>query len=335
MGKILTIVIPSYNTENHIDKCLPTMIREDFASDIEILLINDGSTDNTQKLLEKYAEHYPETIRVINKENGGHGSVINRGITEASGKYFRVIDGDDYVITDNLKKLVDLMKTTPDVDLICTPFYEEFVQSGNRVVAGEYAVVPGKILEFDIIASEMSCIALHAINYRTEMLKENNIKVQEKCFYEDREYNMFPIPHIHRILYYDFPVYVYELGVSGQSISLEKVVKNWKMLKVITKNLCEFYEREVAKGISHPKRDYLSRSICDVIKNTYGMFLKMSHGRDAAKLISEFNAECKEWSPKLYKEGDSGVVKLLRMDNYIIYSTVYVAFKRKRKKRGF
>ena len=119
--KILTIVVPSYNTELYIDECLPTIISSKSIDDIEILLVNDGSTDNTLKKARYFEELYPQSIRVIDKENGGHGSVINRGIKEATGKYFKVIDGDDWVDTAAFNQLVSCLKRV-DVDLVMNPY---------------------------------------------------------------------------------------------------------------------------------------------------------------------------------------------------------------------
>lgn len=334
MEKTLTIVVPSYNTEKYVEDCLPNMLDERFLHEIEILLIDDGSTDQTNVKLNEYEKKFPNSIRVISKENGGHGSVINRGIIEAKGKYFRVIDGDDTVIPDNMVKLIDVLKKN-DVDLVFQPFVENYIKRGEQRISCLSDLKVRCIYHFDEVAKTLKSIPMHSLNFKTDILKNNSIRVQEKCYYEDKEYMLYPVPHIKTIMYFDLPVYIYNIGVVGQSISPEKVVKNWKMLKIITKDLCEFYENEVKKEISNPKRDYLSRGICDVIKNTYGMFLKMPHGKDAYNLINQFNIECKGWSPKLYEEGNIGVIKLLRKENYLIYSAAYYLFKRKRKKRGF
>ena len=225
MNKVLTIVVPSYNTAKHIDSCLPTMINDQFIDDIEILLINDGSTDNTKDILCGYEEKYPNSIRVINKENGGHGSVINRGIKEAKGKYFKVVDGDDKVITENLGRLVKKLKII-NSDIVYTPFYQELVYKNVRKLMLSCRLEEGKEYSFDEISCKINGLPLHAINYKTKILQENNIKVQEKCYYEDKEYILYPIPFVKTLVYYDLPVYIYRIGVPGQSIkTLLKIKK--------------------------------------------------------------------------------------------------------------
>lgn len=333
MEKVLTIVVPSYNTEKHIDNSLPSLIADSISNKLEILLINDGSTDGTLERIKEFEKNYPNCIRVISKENGGHGSVINRGIKEAKGKYFRVIDGDDAVITENLIKLIENLEQC-DSDVVFSPYIMEFVQSGERVECDKYDLESGKEYSFDSLSKIINCIPLHGINYKTTLLKEHDIHVQEHCFYEDKEYIMYPIPFVNTATYYTDPIYIYRIGVPGQSISVEKVVKNWKMLKRITENLCIFYEN-LGEQVSKEKKQYLSTAICDVIKNTYGMFLKMPYDTKNVNYIKEFSEECQKWSPNLYDDSDKGVIRLLRSNSKIIYAICYVMFRQKMKNRGF
>lgn len=334
--KHLTIVVPSYNTEAYIDTCLPTMIDERYIQDIEILLINDGSTDRTKEMLEKYEKQYPESIKVINKENGGHGSVINRGIQEATGRYFRVIDGDDFVDTDNLYKLVDKLKSI-DSDIVFTSLYEEILTKNKNFLRFSYSnVEEGKVYLFDDICLRIGCIPLHAINYRTSLLKNNKIRVQEKCYYEDKEYILYPIPFVKTIAYYNFPVYHYRIGVPGQSVSTEKVLKNKKMLELITQNLCVFYENTLSnQDISNVKKQYLSNAICEVIKNMYGIYLKFPLGVEPLKMIKNATLQCRNWSPNLYRESNVGIIKFLRKNSCFVYLVAYISFRLVRMIRGF
>ena len=333
--KVLTIVVPSYNTSVHINACLPTMIDNQFIDKIEILLINDGSTDQTETLLKQYEKKYPDSIRVISKENGGHGSVINRGIQEATGKYFRVVDGDDPLITKNLNGLINKMSKL-DSDIVFTPYYQDNIGTGERALCCTSDLKMGVEYKFEDVAGNLQCIPLHAISFKTSLLRDNHIHVQEKCFYEDEEYILYPIPYVNTITYYSEPVYIYRIGVPGQSISVEKVIKNRKMLETITENLCLFYEREVDQGLSKGKELYLSSAICDVIRNMYGMFLKMPRSRETMSLINEFNKKCGQWSPTLYlKSGEDTAINLIRKNNYLLYSCAHVLFKQKMKKRGF
>ena len=95
--KILSIVVPTYNVEKYLERCIDSLVYDEkVLNDLEILIVNDGSKDNSLQIAKKYEKQYPNTIKVIDKENGGHGSTINAGLKVATGKYFRVIDSGHF-----------------------------------------------------------------------------------------------------------------------------------------------------------------------------------------------------------------------------------------------
>ena len=133
MQKILTITIPSYNVEAYIVATLDTMVTINNLDLLEILVVNDGSKDNTVAVAQQYVDKYPNSVRIIDKENGGHGSTINAGIREATGKYFKVVDADDWVDTENLDLLIEYLQET-DVDNVLSPYYKVFVDENSSIL---------------------------------------------------------------------------------------------------------------------------------------------------------------------------------------------------------
>ena len=119
--KVLTITIPSYNVEAYLEECLESFVNSEVMEEIEVLVVNDGSSDSTAEIAQRYADKYPETFRLINKENGGHGSTINTGIKEAKGKYFKVVDGDDWVDTRSFIRLVKVLKES-EADIVASNY---------------------------------------------------------------------------------------------------------------------------------------------------------------------------------------------------------------------
>lgn len=108
-NKVLTIVIPTYNMEKFISRCLDSLLILNI-NDVEILVINDGSRDNSSKIAHEYQEKYPLSIKVIDKENGNYGSCINVALSMATGKYFRILDADDYFDNKSFANYVDMLK---------------------------------------------------------------------------------------------------------------------------------------------------------------------------------------------------------------------------------
>ncbi|MCU5752847.1 glycosyltransferase family 2 protein [Lactococcus lactis] len=158
---------------------MPYLIDERIISDIEILIVSDGSKDNTVSVAQKWADKYPDSIRVIDKENGGHGSTINRGILEATGKYFKVVDGDDWVVTENFVKLVEFLKKS-DVDLINNPYFEHDEVTAEKKLMMELKIPANHIMDHEEIIGEIKIPPMHTITYRTSILKDNDIKIDEK-----------------------------------------------------------------------------------------------------------------------------------------------------------
>ena len=159
MSKTLTIIIPSYNTSTFIDASMRTMLENRNIDNLEIIIVDDGSKDNTAELARAYVEKYPQNVRLISKANGGHGSAINVGVQEATGKYFKVIDGDDYVDTEELAQLIDQLKCN-DSDLFVSYYTTVSDTTGEETVIGpqDWSFIPDrtKIAENCIINSEQA-----------------------------------------------------------------------------------------------------------------------------------------------------------------------------------
>ena len=117
-NKLLTIAMPSYNAEQYLPDTIPTILSAKNAHLIDLLIVNDGSSDNTEEIAKKFERNYPDIVRVLNKPNGGHGSAVNAGIKNAYGTYFKVVDADDWVDTDNLDDLIEYLKEWVDFSRI-------------------------------------------------------------------------------------------------------------------------------------------------------------------------------------------------------------------------
>ena len=91
--KILSVAIPSYNSQDYMRKCVESLLPA--GNDIEIIIVNDGSKDRTGEIAEEYASRYPGIVKAVHQENGGHGEAVNTGLKNATGLYFKVVDSDD------------------------------------------------------------------------------------------------------------------------------------------------------------------------------------------------------------------------------------------------
>ena len=199
MNKILTITVPSYNAESYLLETIPTMLSVSNPEKLEIIIVNDGSKDNTLAVAQQLKENYPETIVIVDKENGGHGSTINSGIKIATGKYFKVVDADDWIESKNLSELIYYLEKCND-DEVISPFVKIYTDKNTEEIYSYKPKLNQKTYQYDEFLSEINELPkMHAICIKTEILQENNIQIDENCFYVDLEYNVFPMPYIKTI----------------------------------------------------------------------------------------------------------------------------------------
>jgi glycosyltransferase involved in cell wall biosynthesis len=244
--KILTVSIAAYNIQKYIEECLNSFISEKLYETLEVLIINDGSTDKTAQIAQRYADKYPDIFKLINKENGGHGSTINTAVKLASGKYFKPVDGDDWIDTKNLVYIIKQLQET-DADMVITDFYEYYSNSGEKKIFSCSSIQHEILSDFHKYFTN-TMIYYHNITYKTSLLRNNNIHFSEKIFYDDTEFVLFPMPYINTFYYIPLALYYYRLERDGQSISIEGIIKHKADLQQVIINIFHFYRLNTRHG---------------------------------------------------------------------------------------
>jgi len=286
--KILSITIPSYNTAKYIDECLPYLIDEAIIDEVELLIVSDGSKDDTVAVASRWAEKYPTSIKVIDKKNGGHGSTINRGIQEATGKYFKVVDGDDWVKTENLVRLVNFLRNN-DVDLINNPYFEHDEQTREETLMMALDVPAGQIKVYPQIVEKIKIPPMHTVTYKTSILKDNNIRIDEKMFYVDVEYITYPLPFVKTQVYLDFPVYVYRVNSGTQSMAIGNMVKNRKMHYTMLQHQWDFI-KGLSTDVAAPVRRALLQRFSELVLAQYVVCLSIDDKEVRKRETADFTA---------------------------------------------
>ncbi len=321
MEKIITFSVAAYNVENYLEKLMTSLLNSETAEFIEVLVVNDGSTDKTAEIAEKYVKNFPDTVRLINKQNGGHGSTINRGIEEASGKYFKAIDGDDWVDSSALAKLIVGLKTT-SADMIVTN-YRKCFSDGREEDVTFSGLADGREYEFDEAAAKAGRMSYHSVIFKTDILKRHHIRLDEKCFYVDTEYILFPVPYLNSVFYFDIPLYCYRLGETGQSVSPVSRIKHCADSYRVSESLFKFYGSGLPE-MSERKNDYILFVIGGHCAwHLYTLILFRPSAKNKRNLI-DFENEIRNNHPEIYREmeqlGDqSRIIKSLRRSKYVLY----------------
>ena len=325
--KTLTIVVPAYNVEKYLKRCLDSVKLESVMSDIEVLIVNDGSKDSTPEIAMEYERRYPQTYRLINKENGGHGSTINTGIQQATGKYFKVVDGDDWLNTDELQQYIEILKEH-DEDVIATDF--QCVQDETYNLLESWQATSneehyGKTVRID--SGEIKePIKLHSFTIKTKILQEHNITIDEHCFYVDSEFVFYPIKYVDTVYYHKAKVYMYRLGRDGQSMNMKSMQKNINQHLTVLKHLLEDYDS--CKDNLHPaKRAYIERGISLVVEIQFKIYISMGLQKGTRKQCKEWDTELKRRYPEVYAATDRKSIDLIRKTNYMILPVGALALK--------
>ncbi|MBP9001902.1 MAG: glycosyltransferase family 2 protein [Lachnospiraceae bacterium] len=226
--KLLTIAIPSYNSENYLSKCIESLLPG--GEDVEILVVNDGSKDNTSAIGHEYEAKYPGIVKVIDKENGGHGSAVNAGVEHATGLFFKVVDSDDWVkksaYLEILDKLKDFAGSDVIIDMLISNFvYEKEGAAKKKVMRYEHALPKDTVFTWNDVGHffKGQYILMHSVIYRTKLLRECGMKLPDHTFYVDNIFVYEPLPYVKNMYYMDVNFYRYYIGREDQSVN-EKVM---------------------------------------------------------------------------------------------------------------
>lgn len=256
---ILTIAIPAYNVELYIEETILSLVKSNYADKIEILIINDGSSDKTAEVSQTLADKYP-SVKVINKKNGGHGSAINTGLKNATGKYFRLLDGDDWFDTKELDNYLSRLQNET-ADLVLTDYVECFIKSNLRRPVSYYSNIP-EYSELDLSEIEFTewGTTLPTSTIKTSLLKSFGLKIDEHCFYVDQEYNFACYLCARTAKYYPLMIYQYRLERDGQSMERSSLIKNVNSHETVCARLLSEFKKR-AKDMPEIKKTYISSHI--------------------------------------------------------------------------
>lgn len=226
--KYISFAIPCYNSQDYMAHAIESILPG--GEDIEIIIVNDGSKDRTSEIAHEYMEKYPTIIKVVDKENGGHGDAVNSGLMHATGKYFKVVDSDDWVDEDALHKILDVLRHMEEdgmeLDMLIANYVYEKVGATHKKVIHYRNVLPqDEIFRWDDMGHFHldQYILMHSVIYRTELLKLCQLHLPKHTFYVDNIFAFQPFPYVEKLYYMDENLYHYFIGRDDQSVN-EKVM---------------------------------------------------------------------------------------------------------------
>lgn len=262
----ITFTVPCYNSEDYMERCIDSLLTADERA--EIIIVDDGSTDRTGEIADNYARNYPEIVRVIHQENGGHGAGVNAGLEHATGRYFKVVDSDDWLDKDELWKLLEKIeqwdKEDTRVDLIiCNYIYDHLNEGKKKRMSYANVFRPGVICGWNKIGKfrPSQYLVMHSLFYRTDVLRRAGIRLPRHTFYVDNIFANQPLPYVTTLCYLNLDMYHYFLGREDQSVNEKVLMQRIDQQIRVTKLVSNCTDLEKV-GKKYPRlASYLTRNI--------------------------------------------------------------------------
>ena len=231
--------------------------------EVEILIVDDGSTDRTAEIADEYERKYPNIVRAIHKENGGHGDAVTTGIRNATGLFFKVVDSDDWVKESEylkiLEKLRELAGGDSVLDMMISNFvYEKVGEKKNKVMSYRHTLPKDRVFEWKDVRHfrKGQYILMHSVIYRTDFLKLCQLRLPKHTFYVDNIYVYYPLPHVRKMYYMDVDFYRYYIGREDQSVNEKVMISRVDQQIFVTKSMIDMYDM---RKISNKKlRTYMT-----------------------------------------------------------------------------
>ena len=279
--KLLSITVPCYNSEKYMRKCIDSLLPG--GEDVEILIVDDGSTDATAAIADEYAEKYPSIVKAIHKENGGHGSAVNTGIENAAGLYFKVVDSDDWVsdtaYREILDKLTELTGGEEVLDMLIANYvYEKEGEKRKKVIRYRHVLPEDEIFTWNDVHRfhKGQYILMHSVIFRTKLLKDCGLKLPEHTFYVDNLFVFEPLPYVKKMYYMDVNFYRYYIGRADQSVNEKVMIGRIDQQLLVTKLMLGYYD--VTKIANRKLRHYMVQYL--EIMMTISSVLAIKSGTD-------------------------------------------------------
>lgn len=310
--KTISFAVPCYNSADYMDKSIESLIQ--CGDDIEVLIIDDGSSDDTYAKAREWEARYPSIVKAVHKENGGHGSAVNTGLKLATGLYFKVLDSDDWLdrgaMEDVMAYLRSQVGTVDPTDMVVANYvYEKVYEDKSSTMRYRHVFPVNERFTWSDAGTfaPSRYLLMHSVIYRTELLREMGLELPEHCFYVDNIFVYEPLPHVHSIYYLDVDMYHYFIGREGQSVNEATMMKRIDQQIRVTKIMIDAVDVEKVEPRKLRKymENYLAMMMCICT-----VFLRMKNTPEDDEKLKQIWGYLKEKRPELYKKVRSKIINL-------------------------
>ncbi len=300
--KYLTFAVPAYNSQDYLYRCVDTLLTG--GENVEIIIVNDGSTDDTAVIADAYQRQNPDIIKVVHQENKGHGGAVNAGLKCAAGKYFKVVDSDDWLDTTALqrvlKQLEEWEKTDISTDMVvCNYVYDHLNEGKQHTVHYRNIFKHSRICGWSDMRrfNPTQYLIMHALIFNTQVLRRSGVELPLHTFYVDNLFAYQPLPYVERICYLDMDLYHYFIGRDDQSVNESVMMKRIDQQIKVTKMVSECTDID---AVAHPKlSSYMVRNV-SIMLAISSIHLLLIGTPEALEKRRELWTHVKETNRRLY-----------------------------------
>ncbi|MGN0034310.1 MAG: glycosyltransferase family 2 protein [Coriobacteriales bacterium] len=311
--KLLTFTVPCYNSAEYMDNCIRSLLVHATVEEVEIIIVDDGSRqDDTPEKADEWARREPGIIRAIHQENGGHGAAVMTGVRSATGRYFKVVDSDDWLDADAYAQMLEVLRTYSDdlneIDLLITNYVYEHVVDGTRMPIRYGSVLPkNRVFDWRVSRRFLPSqnLLMHSLTYRTQVLRDAHLELPRHTFYVDNIYAYVPLPYCRRLYYLDVDLYRYFIGREDQSVNERIMIERIDQQLRVTRIMIDAVDLEhdvESKQLRNYMKNYLTMmmTVCSV-------FTVLSGRPDRLELRDDIWDYLKQRDEKLYYEIRRGI----------------------------
>lgn len=319
--KLITFTVPCYNSAAYMDRCVEALLPA--GKEAEIILVDDGSTDDTGKVADAYAEKYPDIVRVIHQENGGHGEGVNQGIRNATGMFFKVVDSDDWLDTEALAKVMEVLRSyanaeTP-LDLLMANYVYEHVADNTRNVVDYTGILPeNRVFHWDEIGKfpPDKNILMHSVIYRTEVLRASKLELPKHTFYVDNLFVYQPLPQVKTIYYLNLDLYRYFIGRDDQSVNEKNMIKRVDQQLRVTRLMMQAVDVYALPAEQEKLRAYMLNYF-SMMMAISSIFLALDGSEEALAKRKKLWEDLKAHDDRLYRRCRHSVAQACNLPGWL------------------
>ena len=308
--KLLSIAVPCYNSQEYMKNCIDSLLEgKDL---VEIIIVDDGSKDDTAAIADEYAAKYPNIVKTVHQENGGHGEAVNTGLRNATGLYFKVVDSDDWVNKEAywaiLDKLRELTGGPQTLDMMISNFvYEKQGAKRKKVMRYKNYMPENKIFTWKEMGRMPvgKYILMHSVIYRTGLLRDCKLELPKHTFYVDNLFVYQPLPYVKTLYYMDVNFYRYFIGREDQSVHEDVMIRRIDQQLLVNRIMIDTIAE--AKNVEKNIRRYMLRYL-DIIMAVSSIMLIRSGTEENLNKKKDLWKYLKNADIRIYRKLHMGIL---------------------------